>query len=220
MKIVIDGNIGVGKSTQLRLLEQVGYKVYREPIDDWSLELFYNDQSRWAFLLQMQILNSFQAGSASSITIHERCPLSSNYVFWANLVKNKKVTQQEDAIYQKYYEKIGWQPDLYIYLTCSPEEAHERIKIREQTGDTSVSLEYLKELHSLYNDLAMKIPCVVIPINVSGRSAQQIHSEIISVLKLENELYIRNRSGEKVQKAGAPGRQVLCTPFPNMCNLS
>ena len=57
MKIVIDGNIGVGKSTQLRLLEQVGYKVYREPIDDWSLELFYKDQSRWAFLLQMQILN-------------------------------------------------------------------------------------------------------------------------------------------------------------------
>jgi deoxyadenosine/deoxycytidine kinase len=220
MKIVIDGNIGVGKSTQLRLLEQVGYRVFREPIDDWSLDLFYKDQARWAFLLQMQILHSFQTGSTSSITIHERCPLSSNHVFWTNLLRNKKVTQQEDSIYKKYYEMIGWEPDLYIYLTCSPEEAHERIKIREQTGDTSVSLEYLQELHSLYNELVMKIPCVVIPINVSGRSAQQIHTEIISVLKLENELYIRNRSGEKVQKAGTAGRQVLCTPFPNMCNLS
>jgi|LakMenEpi03Aug12_release.lakeMendotaPanAssembly.Ray.scaffolds.fasta_scaffold07856_13 deoxyadenosine/deoxycytidine kinase len=220
MKIVIDGNIGVGKSTQLRLLEQVGYRVFREPIDDWSLDLFYKDQPRWALLLQMQILNSFQPGSTSSITIHERCPLSSNYVFWANLVRNQKVTQEEDSIYQKYYERLGWQPDLYIYLTCSPEEAHERIKIREQTGDTSVSLEYLQELHSLYTELAMKIPCVVIPINVSGRSAQQIHSEIISVLKLENELYVRNRSGEKVQKAGTSGRQMLCAPLPNMCNLS
>jgi hypothetical protein len=40
MKIVIDGNIGAGKTTQLNLLESKGFKVHREPIEKWPLELF------------------------------------------------------------------------------------------------------------------------------------------------------------------------------------
>jgi deoxyadenosine/deoxycytidine kinase len=38
MRIVIDGNIGAGKTTQLGLLEKIGYTVRREAIDDWPLE--------------------------------------------------------------------------------------------------------------------------------------------------------------------------------------
>lgn len=221
MKIVIDGNIGVGKSTQLRLLEQVGYRVFREPIDEWSLELFYKDPSRWAFLLQMQILYSFSSVSPSSkLVVNERCPLSSNYVFWANLVKNKKVTADEDRMYQRFYEKLSWQPDLYIYLTCPPEEAFERIKSRKQAGDKAVSLDYLKQLDTLYKELVMRMPCRTVPINVSGKTAAQIHEEIISVIKSENELFVRNSAREKVQKASTSGRKVLCTPFPDVCSLS
>jgi predicted ATPase len=41
MKVVIDGNIGSGKTTQLGLLEKAGYIVRREPIDQWPLEEFY-----------------------------------------------------------------------------------------------------------------------------------------------------------------------------------
>lgn len=221
MKIVIDGNIGVGKSTQLRLLEGKGYRVKREPIDDWSLDLFYKDQSRWALLLQLQILYSFSSvASSQTPTIYERCPISSNHVFWENLLQQKLVTADEDKVYQQYYDKLSWKPDLYIYLVCSPEESWRRIQERKQVGDKKITLEYLKKLHSLYDKLLMSMPCISRAVNVHGKTAEQVHAEIISIIKVENELYIRNRSREEVPKAGSAGRQVLCTPFPDMCNLS
>ena len=54
--IAVAGNIGSGKTTQLDLLERKGWSVKREPIDEWPLDLFYKDKSRWALLLQMKIL--------------------------------------------------------------------------------------------------------------------------------------------------------------------
>lgn len=221
MKIVIDGNIGVGKSTQLRLLEGKGYRVKREPIDDWSLDLFYKDQSRWALLLQLQILEGFHSSARSDTpTVYERCPISSNHVFWENLLQQGLVSKDEDRLYQRFYDKMSWKPDLYIYLVCSPEESWRRIQQRKQVGDKKITLEYLKKLHGLYDKVVLRMPSIVVPVNVHGKSAEEVHSEIISIIKVENELYIRNRSREEVPKAGSAGRQVLCTPFPNMCNLS
>ena len=50
-KIVIDGNIGSGKTTQLDLLEQQGkYNIKKEPIEKWPLDLYYSDPKRWGFL--------------------------------------------------------------------------------------------------------------------------------------------------------------------------
>jgi len=173
MKIVIDGNIGVGKSTQLRLLEGKGYRVKREPIEDWSLDLFYKDKSRWALLLQMQILYSFTSVTSSQVpTIYERCPISSNHVFWDNLLQQKLVTEDEDKVYQKYYDKLSWKPDLYIYLVCSPEESWRRIQARKQVGDQKITLEYLKKLHDLYEKVVLRMPCIVVPVNVHGKSAE------------------------------------------------
>jgi deoxyadenosine/deoxycytidine kinase len=82
MKVVIDGNIGSGKTTQLNLLEKVGWTVQREPIDDWPLELFYKDKSRWALLLQMKILQTLQPVKTKDVVVYERCLLSTRYVFW------------------------------------------------------------------------------------------------------------------------------------------
>ncbi len=188
MKIVVDGNIGAGKSTQLCLLESAGYHVKREPIDEWSLDLFYADPSRWALLLQMQILNSFTCESEG--TVYERCPLSSNYVFWKNLVNNGVVTTPEDGIYQKYYEKMSWLPDLYIYLETTPEYVYERIQRRHQAGDSKITLDYLRELHTLYCNFLSSVRCKVRPVVVSGRTPEEIHREIISIIRVENAVLV------------------------------
>ena len=52
-KIVIDGNIGAGKTTQLNRIEKLGFRVVKEPIEQWPLDLFYSDPERWGFLFQM-----------------------------------------------------------------------------------------------------------------------------------------------------------------------
>ena len=60
MKIVIDGSIGAGKSTQIDILSKVtGKNVIKEPIHEWPLDLFYQDPSRWGLTMQVAVLNSY-----------------------------------------------------------------------------------------------------------------------------------------------------------------
>jgi deoxyadenosine/deoxycytidine kinase len=58
MKIVIDGNIGAGKTTQLNFLKNMGARVFKEPIEEWPLKEFYEDPKRGIFPLQMAVLRT------------------------------------------------------------------------------------------------------------------------------------------------------------------
>ena len=109
MIIAIEGNIGCGKTTQLSILEKQGYSIYKEPIDKWPLDEFYQDPSRWGFLLQVVVLRTFIKGT-EPISIHERSPMSSKYVFWNNLVESGIVTSLEDPVF------------AFIALFCEPSE--------------------------------------------------------------------------------------------------
>ncbi len=150
MKIVIDGLIGAGKSTQVDILSKItGKSVIKEPIDDWPLELFYKDPSRWGFMMQVAVLNSYVKMKESS-GIFERCPQSTHDIFWQNLVESKVVTADENTIFEKLYKYHSWNPDVIIFIDKSPEKCYEHIQSRNQTGDTGVSMDYLKSLDVLY----------------------------------------------------------------------
>jgi len=180
MKIVIDGNIGSAKTTQLDLLEKVGYSVQREPIDNWPLEEFYSDPSRWAFYFHMVLLQTLQPESEGLVLL-ERSLLSSRYVFWPVLLNNRVVTEMEDRTYSEFYEKYAWFPDLYIFLDKRPEIAYRHITTRGQAGDGGVTLDYLEQLEIQYKKMLNNIPCKVIIIDAE-RSPQEIHEEIMKVL--------------------------------------
>ena len=218
MKVVIDGNIGSGKTTQLNLLEEKGWKVQREPIDVWPLELFYKDKSRWALLLQMKILQTLRPLKTKDVVVYERCLLSTRHVFWEYLLQKKLVRPEENDVYSHQYDKDAWYPDLYIFLSKTPEVAFEHIKKRKQTGDSSVTLDYLKDLDILYTKMLTNVPCKVHVIN-AHQSPEDIHEQILSLLKLYG-VYVTDAGRAEVQKTGAHQREVLCTPFPNMCRLS
>lgn len=223
MHIVIDGNIGSGKTTQLNLLEHAGWFVKREPLDKWPLELFYKDMSRWAFLLQVRILQTIRKES-HDVTVYERCLLSTRHVFWEYLMKKKLVTTEENIAYESCYESYKWYPDVYIFLSKRPEIAYEHIQTRGQTGDNAVSLEYLKDLDQLYKNMIRNVPCQVFVVNAE-RTPEEIHAEVNSILSLytvkrNGRLLVSDSGRAKVQKTSSHSRQVLCTPFTNMCNLS
>jgi len=189
MHIVIDGNIGAGKTTQLGLLEQTGYTVRREAIDDWPLEEFYEDPARWAFLLHTGILLTNQPPQDPMII--ERSLMSSRWVFWEVLKSQGHVTHKEDEIYSKLYEKHAWYPDLFIYLDKSPEKCLEHIKGRYQPGDQgAISLDYLQRLNVEYRKMLSSLPCKILIID-ADQSAEKIHYEISRHLR-ENELFLRD----------------------------
>jgi deoxyadenosine/deoxycytidine kinase len=218
VKVVIDGNIGSGKTTQLNLLEKKGWTVKREPIEKWPLDLFYKDKSRWALLLQLKIFQTLQPIKTKGSVIYERCLLSTRHVFWEHLLQKKLVLPEEDEVHSFVYEKEVWYPDIYIFLSKEPEKALEHIKKRKQTGDSGVSLEYLKDLDRLYKEMIKNVPCKVHVID-AHQTPEEIHSQILSLLSLDG-VYVSDSGGTQMQKTGAHKREVLCTSFTNMCNLS
>jgi len=217
-RIVIDGNIGSGKTTQLDLLEKKGFTVQREPLDKWPLQEFYKDPSRWAFYFHMVLLQTLRPLATKKLVVYERSLLSSRYVFWPVLVKDKVVTSMEDETYAKFYEKYAWFPDLYIFLSKSPEKCYEHIQKRGQTGDLAVTLKYLQDLDREYTKLIKNVPCRVVVLNAE-RPAEEIHKEICSVIA-EDELLRFDAEWDQVQAPSDRKRQVSCTPFPNLCCVS
>jgi deoxyadenosine/deoxycytidine kinase len=215
--IVIDGNIGSGKTTQLDLLERKGWKVQREPLDDWPLKEFYADPARWAFFFHMVLLKTQKKPGRG--VIYERSLFSSRYAFWPVLLKRGLVTKKEDEVYDYFWNKIAWMPDLFIYLSKDPVLAYEHIQKRHQPGDTDITLEYLQDLDAEYKKMIMKIPCRVIVVN-ANREPEKIHAEICRHLSENNELFIRDSLRQEVQEDSSPRRQMQCTPFEHLCRLS
>jgi deoxyadenosine/deoxycytidine kinase len=179
MKVVIDGNIGSGKTTQLELLQSQGYTIKKEPLEKWPLDLYYSDPKRWGFLFQIMILQTLQPISDDKV-IYERSPLSSRHVFWEVMEK----TELEDETYKKQYELQKWEPDAYIFINKSPELCFEHIQNRIQEGDAKVSLEYLKLLHDWYLKMFNKhIKCNRKFIVDGNQSIEEVNKNIFNILK-------------------------------------
>jgi deoxyadenosine/deoxycytidine kinase len=184
MRIVIDGNIGSGKSTQMNLLKKAGFTTKKEPIDKWPLDLFYKDPSRWGFLLHMSILKTFS--DAPDDCIFERCMQSAKHVFWLHLVMSNVVSVEEIKEYDFWYRKVSWRPDIKIYLKSTPSHCFKRIQARGQTGDSAIQFDYLDKIHDYYGVYAHDHHVI----QVDDKTPEDIHKEILSVLMSENAMYL------------------------------
>jgi hypothetical protein len=63
------------------------------------------------------------------------------------------------------------------------------------------------------------VPCRVYFVN-ANRSPEEIHEEICTILSQHNELFVSDNPGDQVQKESRRGREVSCSPFPNVCRVS
>lgn len=181
MKIVIDGLIGAGKSTQVGLLSSLlDMNVVKEPIADWPLELFYTDPTRWGFLMQIAVLDSY-LDLKNKHGIFERCPESTKQVFWKNLVEEKIVSSREDEIFQRIAGKLTWEPDVLIFIDKDPELCMEHIKTRNQEGDSKISLEYLNKLKNHYDNFIKNTNTNNYVVD-GNKSIEEVNSEIVKII--------------------------------------
>jgi len=156
MTIVIDGNIGAGKTTQLNHLEKLGHSVKREPVNDWPLEKFYRNPSSTCFMFQIAVLYSNL--KRDEYEVYERGILPGRMVFWEDLLLRGIVKNTDEHFwYDKLFEELKWFPDTYIFLDIKPERSLERIKHRVQAGDKSITLPLLQSLYSRYKYMIERI---------------------------------------------------------------
>lgn len=156
MTIVIDGNIGAGKTTQLGHLEKLGYSVKREPVSDWPLEKFYRNPSATCFMFQIAVLYSNL--KKKEYQVYERGILPGRMVFWEDLLLRGVVKSTEEHFwYDKLFEELKWYPDKYIFLDIKPETSFKRISKRTQAGDNSIDMNLLQSLNNRYKYMIERI---------------------------------------------------------------
>ena len=190
--ISVDGNIGSGKSTKVRDLENY-YKekgktdviFIQEPVDSWNsvvdengvtiLSNYYRDQKRFAFRLQMLayisrlslLRDAVKKGYKYIIT--ERCVGTDKNVFSKMLYDKGDIEHDEYIIYKKWYEEFISDVPIgaIVYIKASPETCLQRVNIRAREGE-NIPLEYLKECDKYHDEWidSENIPKLVIDADI------------------------------------------------------
>src|SRR5438270_9346480 len=157
--IVVEGPIGVGKTTLTRALSRrFGARTVFEIVEENPfLASFYQDRNKFAFQTQLFFLLSrfkqqqelFQQDLFSQVTI-------SDYLFAKDRIfASITLDPNELALYERIYEHLGprvMKPDLVIYLQARLDVLLARIKKRGREFERRFDPEYLAELSRTYND--------------------------------------------------------------------
>ncbi len=158
--IVIEGCIGVGKSTLCRLIRDAwGAHLVMEPDSiNPFLESYYLDPERFALPVQMFYLITRwrqQQAIRQLDLFHEL--VVSDYV-WAKdrLFAEKTLGGHELALYDQFARALGESapvPDLLVYLHAPLDVLLRRIDERGAPGEERIAPEYLADLLDRYERL-------------------------------------------------------------------
>ena len=156
--IVIDGVIGVGKTTLTQMLvDHFNGSALLEIVEENPfLADFYKDSKRYAFQTQLFFLLS-RYRQQQEILQHDlfSSMLVSDYLFDKDKIfAYLNLEDRELFLYEKIFsslEKNVIKPDLVIYLKSSPARLMANIEKRGRPFEKDMSLEYIINLNQAYN---------------------------------------------------------------------
>lgn len=173
--IIIEGNIGAGKSTFAKELSRsLNGEYISEPDEGTNPYLFdyYEDPHRWAFEMQMFLLSKrFRAQKYAQNAIRHFgngfLVMDRSYygdICFANVQKKFgyfSIRDYETYLMHHTDMKVNLEPPAYsIFLDVSPQVCKNRISKRmtEKAGrscESNISLDYLSALQDEINELAL-----------------------------------------------------------------
>lgn len=156
--IAIEGNIGAGKTTLAhKIANDYNAKLVLERFaDNPFLPKFYEDNSRYAFPLEMSFLADRYQQINDDLSQFELFKdfIVSDYDVFKSLIFAKVTLQEEEfALYRKVFTimyKEMVKPDLYIYLHQDTDRLLANIKKRGRDYEQKIPAEYLKKINAGY----------------------------------------------------------------------
>jgi deoxyguanosine kinase len=157
--IVIEGPIGVGKSSLARkLATHLGAELMLEkPEENPFLERFYADGWRYAFQTQMFFLfqRVEQYRELCQPEMFSRVVVS-DFLFAKDAIFARlTLSDDEYRLYSQMYQHLAPQipePDLVIWLQAEPETLKARINKRALAMEQSIDADYLRRICDGYFD--------------------------------------------------------------------
>jgi deoxyadenosine/deoxycytidine kinase len=198
--VAIAGNIGVGKSTLVKMLcDEMGWDPFYEPVtENPYLADFYRDMPAWAFHSQVFFLthrlrSHFQLAQHPNSVIQDRSVYEDAEIFAQNLFEQGHITPRDYQTYRELYEITAQflpPPDLVIYLRASVPTLLSRISNRGRDYERSIATEYLDGLNKLYEtwiDNFTLCPVLAVPADDLDYVAHTGHLRLI-VAKVADKL--------------------------------
>lgn len=166
MIIVVEGNIGAGKTTLCRALaEMCGFVHFEEPaVRCPYLDLYYADPVTWAFQFQTWMLNArvdmhvrasrADAAKGNAGILLDRSVFG-DVVFAHNGCARGDMSLAEGQTYTSMWYNLvteGFEarrmamPALFVFLDPDPESCLDRVRLRGRGCEAGVDLRYLSGL--------------------------------------------------------------------------
>jgi deoxyadenosine/deoxycytidine kinase len=156
--IVIEGVIGVGKTTLARLLaERYQARLVLEMFEENPfLGQFYSDRERWAFQTQLSFLASrFRQQQGLLKRDLFQSMIVSDYAFDKDRIFARiNLDGDELQLYESLYtlmQPTTPVPDMIVYLQSTTDRLLDNIGKRGRTYEANMERSYLEDLNEAYN---------------------------------------------------------------------
>jgi deoxyguanosine kinase len=156
--IVIEGNIGAGKTTLASMIaNEYNAKLILERFaDNPFLPKFYKDPARFSFPLELSFLADRYRQLKDELVEQDlfRCFTVADYYFMKSLVFSSKTLEKDEfnlyrQIFYIIYGSIP-KPDLFVYLHVPAERLLKNIAMRGRDYERTITAEYLTGIQESY----------------------------------------------------------------------
>lgn len=196
--LVIEGNIGAGKTTLATMLSgDLNSKLILEGFSDNPfLPKFYSDPAKYSFPLELSFLaerySQLKTDLASRDLFHKLTIM--DYYFMKSLIfARSTLAPDEYNLYRKFfdiiYERLP-KPDLYVYLHLPENKLIENIRQRGRDYEQSIEMSYLKTIREGYFSFFSQqtdFPVLIIDTSNLNFVKNAAHYQLIKDLIFERE---------------------------------
>ncbi len=164
--IVIEGNIGAGKTTLAKMLasEYNARLVLEQFADNPFLPKFYNDPQRYSFPLELSFLaERYKQLNAELRAMSLFQPMViADYFFMKSIIfAQNTLAKDEYNLYRQIFEIIYSsipKPSLYVYLHVPVPGLINNIKKRGRDYENSITPDYLEKIQNGYFEFFKQHP--------------------------------------------------------------
>jgi deoxyadenosine/deoxycytidine kinase len=156
--LVIEGPIGVGKSSLARLLsDRLQARLVLEKVEENPfLSKFYENHRRFAFQAQVFFLLSRyrQQLELGQMDLFSQMTICDYFLPKDQIFASVTLSDEERALYDQLYQLLSPRvatPDLLIYLQASTDTLIERIETRGRPFEKEITWDYLDAINNTYN---------------------------------------------------------------------